>query len=177
MKPTQFGKNKPILRGIWDGITISVFCPYCDDWHSHGYGGNVTHRAAHCTNPKSPYRDQGYYLAEFSSKDRPRLLNFIRDRQAIVAAGQAKRERWIRQRSCMKDVPVAPSPTPAPTLDDIRHAVLAMNDKMGKPTVLRLLKRYGANKVSEIKSADYAAVIADVNEHLEEKGAGDGQKI
>lgn len=41
------------------------FCSYCQKEHFHG--GSLddklqTHRAAHCSNPDSPYKKRGYYL-------------------------------------------------------------------------------------------------------------------
>jgi len=39
---------------------IKVWCKYCDRYHVHGLPEG--HRAAHCTNPKSPYIKTGYYI-------------------------------------------------------------------------------------------------------------------
>lgn len=47
---------------------VKAWCPFCEKWHIHGYTGKITkaikigHWAAHCHNPKSPFRDGGYEL-------------------------------------------------------------------------------------------------------------------
>lgn len=43
-----------------DGKIASVWCRYCDRFHTHG---NLPgHRVAHCVVEDSPYRDRGYVL-------------------------------------------------------------------------------------------------------------------
>ena len=64
--------KRPILRGYQ--ITpnmIAVFCPYCDDFHFHGWDNSckpttIEHRGAHCHNNSSPFRETGYWISEFS---------------------------------------------------------------------------------------------------------------
>ena len=71
----------PILRGVLSpsGKQIAVFCPYCDDWHVHCWGGTERkeHRWPHCTNPSSGFIGTGYNIAPFRKKDAVRgLSNF-----------------------------------------------------------------------------------------------------
>jgi len=63
-----------VLRGkidktqrIW---TISVWCPFCKEYHVHGFPKNekwksndVSHRTAHCSNEDSPFKKKGYFVA------------------------------------------------------------------------------------------------------------------
>jgi hypothetical protein len=65
----------PVLRGtvkeVQDGKgtieIIEVWCPYCEQYHTHGWpsGSKSTrkkeHRVAHCT-VDSPYKDSGYMI-------------------------------------------------------------------------------------------------------------------
>ena len=39
---------------------IKVWCEYCDKYHVHGFPEG--HRAAHCSNQKSPYLQTGYFI-------------------------------------------------------------------------------------------------------------------
>lgn len=50
---------------------------------------------------------------------------------------------------------------PAPTIDDVRTTLVAYLEKNGDQKALALLKKYGANKVTELKETDYAKIIAD----------------
>lgn len=43
-----------------DGKSASVWCRYCDRFHTHGNAPG--HRVAHCIVEDSPYRDRGYVL-------------------------------------------------------------------------------------------------------------------
>jgi hypothetical protein len=77
--------NHPIVDAHRDGVHLMFWCKYCNREHSHGVCGRTPgcdwrptdrnpvcicptgsgdgHRAAHCHNPDSPYRD-GYVLRE-----------------------------------------------------------------------------------------------------------------
>ena len=47
------------------------------------------------------------------------------------------------------------------TIDEVR-AVLAEKNRDGhRPKVRKLLQKYGANKLSEVKAADYPAILAE----------------
>lgn len=66
-----------------------------------------------------------------------------------------------------------PATTPAPTeektaltITQVRAHVVKLKDDKGAPAVLRLLERYGAAKVSDVKPDDYARLIADINDIL-----------
>jgi hypothetical protein len=69
-------KKTPVLRGFCnEGTvrTIRVFCPYCDQWHTHSWSyeeKGPSHRCAHCINVKSPFRVGGYYIDVFRKKDK-----------------------------------------------------------------------------------------------------------
>ena len=41
---------------------LQFYCEFCGELHKHSKGGG--HRIAHCTNPKSPYFQNGYILKE-----------------------------------------------------------------------------------------------------------------
>ena len=46
-----------------DGVKgLQFFCEYCGEIHRHGIGEG--HRVAHCSNPHSPYKKDGYILKE-----------------------------------------------------------------------------------------------------------------
>lgn len=67
-------KARPLLVGeVNENGNIKVWCPYCADYHFHGWDGEredeVQHRVAHCSNP-SPFLDfhdeigRGYYIGK-----------------------------------------------------------------------------------------------------------------
>ena len=64
--------SRPTLPAYryYDGQAVSLvaWCVYCVQWHWHGAGkapgAGDGPRAAHCVNPKSPYRVGGYVLQE-----------------------------------------------------------------------------------------------------------------
>ncbi|MFI5282473.1 MAG: hypothetical protein ACHQ0J_05020 [Candidatus Dormibacterales bacterium] len=60
----------PMLIGEQVGSGWRVWCPHCRVYHHHGAGGG--HRRAHCTDPKSPYRETGYVVI---SKAKAQLLD------------------------------------------------------------------------------------------------------
>jgi len=54
------------------------WCPHCRYYHQHGFppaeeynsrSKYEEHRAAHCTNMDSPFRDTGYFLRPFTAKE------------------------------------------------------------------------------------------------------------
>lgn len=49
-----------------EGDRCLVWCPYCETYHTHGYGPHTWHKSAHCHSPDSPYRSgdgpHGYIL-------------------------------------------------------------------------------------------------------------------
>jgi hypothetical protein len=58
----------PILRGFVNAAnrTITIFCPWCDRWHTHGWlpdtpAWAIEHRFAHC-HAGTPGDDTGYYI-------------------------------------------------------------------------------------------------------------------
>jgi len=46
---------------------MMFWCPFCRKYHRHGRGDG--HRAAHCTNPDSPYNETGYIIRMMSKKE------------------------------------------------------------------------------------------------------------
>jgi len=56
----------PLLVGYVDSVNdIRVWCPFCKSWHIHGFlskGAKVEHRVAHCSDPRSPFLDGGYFI-------------------------------------------------------------------------------------------------------------------
>jgi hypothetical protein len=71
-------KKRPILRGFPISNTqIAVYCPYCDYFHKHGWdqnegndAGDLFHKVAHCSNPYSPFKNGGYYVALHRKSDK-----------------------------------------------------------------------------------------------------------
>ena len=71
------GESHPVLLGFVDDKMIRVWCPYCKDFHNHGWNhpeknktGDVEHRVAHCiSHANSPFMDGGYYIGAFPSKE------------------------------------------------------------------------------------------------------------
>jgi len=53
--------------------------------------------------------------------------------------------------------------TPAPTLDDVKVTLKAYLDKNGEQKTVDLLHKFKASKVTELKEADYAKVIAEAS--------------
>lgn len=47
------------------------------------------------------------------------------------------------------------------TVDDVRGALQAFTTAKGVPAGIELLKKYGAGRISELKSKDYAAFIGE----------------
>lgn len=74
----------PILKGFERGNGfISVWCPECNKFHSHGIGEG--HRTAHCgiinkNNQiiKSPYDEHGYIIKVFTKAELKQYLPFIK---------------------------------------------------------------------------------------------------
>ena len=58
--PTLFGK-------LGSHHQLKVWCKYCERYHAHGFPEG--HRAAHYTNPNSPYNKTGYYIKLKKSSD------------------------------------------------------------------------------------------------------------
>jgi len=59
--------KRPVLKCFMNTKTVSAWCPFCQEWHTHGRDwdlelGRRSHRCAHCTNPESPFLATGYYL-------------------------------------------------------------------------------------------------------------------
>lgn len=58
-----------------NGITVRVWCRYCDRFHIHGdptTGGltdGTPHRVSHCHIDNSPYKENGYFLKLVSSEE------------------------------------------------------------------------------------------------------------
>jgi len=71
----------PTLRGFVsrDGKIIRIWCPFCNRWHSHGWGAddaahrNGTHRVAHCHDEKSPFSHTGYFVKQVTKADMKKL--------------------------------------------------------------------------------------------------------
>ncbi|HLZ70013.1 MAG TPA: hypothetical protein VKV26_08920 [Dehalococcoidia bacterium] len=58
----------PAISARHGACCVSVWCAYCQAWHTHGLAGrqpapgeSLGHYAAHCHRPDSPYQD-GYEL-------------------------------------------------------------------------------------------------------------------
>jgi len=75
-------KGIPVLKGFVDRSgrvpTISVWCPFCKEFHIHGWPKSLEtfnaqkygqHRVAHCTNQESPFKNRGYLIKEFTKKE------------------------------------------------------------------------------------------------------------
>jgi hypothetical protein len=54
----------PVLPAFRIGDQLLIFCDACKRAHYHGAAGGSGHRAAHCSNPDSPYIASGYVLQE-----------------------------------------------------------------------------------------------------------------
>ena len=77
-------KTTPVLKGfVTPGNkkqcpTISVWCPFCLDYHIHGWVALPSkisdgHRVAYCINPLSPFNTIGYFIEEYQDKEIKRL--------------------------------------------------------------------------------------------------------
>lgn len=55
------------------------------------------------------------------------------------------------------------APKPA-TMEEVRTAMLALNEAKGKQAVVDLLAQYGVGKIGDLDAANYAEVIKDANE-------------
>lgn len=68
--------------------------------------------------------------------------------------------------------PVQSGPTPAsaasavggqgPTLQKVADAIIDLANTVSREAAVKILAKYGASKVPQIKSSDFAAVLADV---------------
>jgi hypothetical protein len=60
--------TSPVLLGIRSklGGQFHVWCPHCRKFHHHGYAEG--HRAAHCFDDNSPFRETGYHIADGTRK-------------------------------------------------------------------------------------------------------------
>lgn len=78
--------NRITVQAVRDRNHLIVWCQYCEKDHFHGVcsgcpscpaqktrgrkhctcptGSGDGHRAAHCSNPESPYRARGYFIRE-----------------------------------------------------------------------------------------------------------------
>ncbi len=77
----------PVLPAVVSpsGETVSVWCRYCDRFHTHG---NVPgHRVAHCIVDDSPYRQDGGYV-----------LDIVPGTQKTVRPPQSERRKPRRGR-------------------------------------------------------------------------------
>jgi hypothetical protein len=54
----------PVVLATRHDALFTFWCEWCSRRHIHGGTG---HRAAHCTNPRSPYLATGYVLVEVVS--------------------------------------------------------------------------------------------------------------
>jgi len=69
--------NGPVLLAerTGDGLTVRVWCRYCDTHHVHGdpttVEGGTRNRVAHCHVDDSPYRKMGYTLDVVDAIPRP----------------------------------------------------------------------------------------------------------
>jgi hypothetical protein len=78
-------KNLPVLRGFtFEGngyIGIKVFCPFCDKFHSHGWGEGETKpagRSPHCTTRGEHYPN-GYWIAPFKKMDQKDIKRYLKN--------------------------------------------------------------------------------------------------
>ena len=55
--------------------------------------------------------------------------------------------------------PVEDLPPPPPTIDEVRSALHALSGAKDNTAVFELLKQFGASKISELKEADYPAIV------------------
>ncbi|MBW2050553.1 MAG: hypothetical protein JRJ09_18810 [Deltaproteobacteria bacterium] len=69
-------KNKiPVVKCFRSGeTTVKFWCPFCEEWHVHGFTEDVTvrgksHRLAHCRVAESPFKVRGYYLRLMSKRE------------------------------------------------------------------------------------------------------------
>ena len=69
MRTSQNNKYPILLAYVSDdGIQLVAWCPFCRKNHYHGSCGDPTgkagegHRAAHCIDPTSPFKETGYIL-------------------------------------------------------------------------------------------------------------------
>jgi hypothetical protein len=130
------GKCRPLLRGVltaafpWSDdpdhpgfqrqtCQLAVWCPFCRDWHYHGWdpaydGRHATHRVAHCHSKDSPFHATGYYISvlrlcdpgygshvvrpgRLVTRPIPEWLLKERQRQAAQRATEADQEAGLRQ--------------------------------------------------------------------------------
>lgn len=80
-------------------IHVAVRCPWCQRSHLHGSGGADQvkaggmrvadgHRAAHCTSPASPFRQDGYVVRTVGFVDQ---TEFEKRKAECVVCGRGKR--------------------------------------------------------------------------------------
>lgn len=58
-----------------------------------------------------------------------------------------------------------PPPDASPSIDDVREAVARLTDTPNEGKIPEILKKYGAEKISQLDKKDYAAVIKAVNKY------------
>lgn len=57
------------------------------------------------------------------------------------------------------------------SIDDVRKAIVKLTDAHGRPAVVRLFTKFGANKVSELKPEDYKQVLDAIDSILADQEA------
>ena len=62
-----------------------------------------------------------------------------------------------------------------PTIEDVRKALMEVQEEFGKDGQLDVLEEFEVTKVSELQESQYAAVIAEAKAYLEEED-GDGDE-
>ena len=81
-------RDYPVLKGLVDCSgkvrTISVWCPFCKDFHTHGWPDDSwhtkrygSHRVAHCHNMDSPFRPGGYYAKEYTKTEKAQIFDTL----------------------------------------------------------------------------------------------------
>lgn len=80
--------GKPI-RGRKGEFWISVWCPHCRTFHSHGWDladpREIQSRWPHCMRPNSPYKRLGGYLIMLRPEDAERVRKLREAAQARAA--------------------------------------------------------------------------------------------
>jgi hypothetical protein len=89
IKPkSEINYRLPILRGFVIGSSIIIHCPFCDKFHQHGWGPELTARdiyypGAHCDVRNHPFIE-GTGVLYGVSAFRKRDLKAIEARQALA---------------------------------------------------------------------------------------------
>ena len=64
----------PTLKCFPISRTVKAWCPFCNQWHTHGLlpgesARSRSHVVAHCKSDDSPFKETGYYLKLITKKE------------------------------------------------------------------------------------------------------------